>query len=72
MVLLLTERRMGIPAMILAGLIAFSRMYLYVHYPTDVLAGLLMGCLFGWFAVRIVQKLHAHRFQRNQQEKPHR
>lgn len=71
MVLLLTDRRMGIPAMLLAGLIAFSRMYLYVHYPTDVLAGLLMGCLFGWLAVRIVQKLHARRFQRNQQEKPH-
>ncbi len=71
MVLLLTERRMGIPAMILAGLIAFSRMYLYIHYPTDVLAGLLMGCLFGWFAVRIVQKLHARYFQKNQQKKPH-
>lgn len=33
----------GIPALILAALIAFSRMYLYVHYPTDVLAGILLG-----------------------------
>jgi undecaprenyl-diphosphatase len=31
--------------MVLASLIAFSRLYLYVHYPTDVLAGVLMGYL---------------------------
>lgn len=29
--------------MLLASLIAFSRLYLYVHYPTDVLAGILIG-----------------------------
>jgi len=27
----------------LASLIAFSRLYLYVHYPTDILAGILVG-----------------------------
>lgn len=29
----------------LASLIAFSRLYLYVHYPTDVLAGLILGLI---------------------------
>jgi len=29
----------------LASLIAFSRLYLYVHYPTDVLAGIVLGLL---------------------------
>lgn len=42
-VLMLRNRKMGIPAMILAVLIAFSRMYLYVHYPTDVIASILLG-----------------------------
>lgn len=38
---------------ILAFLIAFSRLYLYVHFPTDVLAGSLIGFLLGIFAIKI-------------------
>ena len=37
------NKRLGIPALILASLISFSRIYLYVHYPTDVLAGAALG-----------------------------
>ena len=40
---------------ILAALIAFSRLYLYVHFPTDVLGGAVVGILcgaLGAFAVR--------------------
>lgn len=36
-------KRTGIAALVLAALIAFSRMYLFVHYPTDVLGGMLLG-----------------------------
>ena len=36
------------PAFILAWLIAFSRLYLYVHFPTDVLAGALCGFIIGY------------------------
>ena len=45
-VLLKNSKKMGIPAMILAVLIAFSRLYLYVHYPTDVIASVILGTLF--------------------------
>ena len=44
-VLLKNSKKMGIPAMILAIAIAFSRLYLYVHYPTDVLASIVLGIL---------------------------
>lgn len=37
------DKRFGKYALILALLITFSRMYLYVHYPTDVAAGILLG-----------------------------
>lgn len=47
----------GIPALILAALIAFSRMYLYVHYPTDILGGVVVGTVcsaaVGWVIDKI-------------------
>lgn len=42
-VLFRTDRRFGIPAIVLAVLIGFSRLYLFVHYPTDVLASVVLG-----------------------------
>ena len=35
----MTDKKYGVPAVVLAALIAFSRLYVGVHYPTDVLAG---------------------------------
>ena len=41
-------RQRGWPAaMVLAALIGLSRLYLYMHFPTDVLAGMLLGLLCG-------------------------
>ena len=45
---------LGIIFMIIALLIAFSRMYLYVHYPTDVIVGAIIGILLGKLSIYIV------------------
>ena len=55
-VLLINNRKLGIPAMILAVLIAFSRLYLYVHYPTDVIFSVFMGIGFAFLAAFLVKK----------------
>lgn len=47
-VLMLNNKKLGVPALILACLIALSRLYLYVHYPTDVLVALVLGVAFGF------------------------
>lgn len=41
--MLWNHRRLGICALLLATAIAFSRLYLYVHYPTDILGGIVIG-----------------------------
>ncbi len=41
------EQKFCLSSLVLAVLIAFSRMYLYVHYPTDILGGVLVGWLTG-------------------------
>ena len=45
-------KRLLWPSFILACLIAFSRLYLYVHFPTDVLAGALCGFFIGYGVLR--------------------
>ena len=54
-VLMIRDRRIGIPALALGILVALSRLYLYVHYPTDVLCGLVLGVLFGFLGVYLIQ-----------------
>lgn len=45
----LQNKRWGMLAIFVAVLIAFSRMYLFVHFPTDVLIGSLLGAAIAWF-----------------------
>ena len=40
----------------LAILIAFSRLYLYVHYPTDVLAGIVLGLMCSMIIIYLFNK----------------
>ena len=56
-VLMLNSKKLGIPATILAILIAFSRLYLYVHYPTDVLFSVVAGIIFGFIGNALAQKI---------------
>lgn len=39
----LNHKKEGIAAIVLASLIAFSRMYIFVHFPTDILGGMVFG-----------------------------
>lgn len=64
-VLLLHSKKAGIPAMILAALIAFSRLYLYVHYPTDVIASVILGIAFAFLGNWLIQKSYARFVQKH-------
>lgn len=42
-ILFLNHRKWGVLALLAAGLMGFSRLYLYVHFPTDVLFSVFLG-----------------------------
>ena len=50
----LCNKKWGAPALVLAVLIAFSRLYFYIHYPTDVIGGMILGIGFAVAAFFIV------------------
>ena len=64
-VIFLYFRKAGIGALLLAAAIAFSRMYLFVHYPTDILGGILLGIFDAVLVYVIVNKIMQRR-----EEKP--
>ena len=59
--MMLGSRKLGIPATLLAILIAFSRLYLYVHYPTDVIASIILGTLFGLIGYLVSHRIRISR-----------
>ena len=61
-------KKPGAAALLLAALIGFTRLYVGVHYPTDVLFGAALGILFGTLSAaavkRIAVNLHYARLKR--------
>jgi len=47
----------GIAALIFAGMVAFSRLYFFVHYPTDVLFGAVLGIVIAWCVCELTGKI---------------
>ena len=53
------NKKYGAFAVALAFLIAFSRLYLYVHFPSDVLAGILLGSfcgILGYYITKLTRR----------------
>ncbi|HHU73652.1 MAG TPA: phosphatase PAP2 family protein [Clostridiales bacterium] len=57
-VLIYYHRLTAIGAIIIALAIAFSRIYLFVHYPSDALGGILLGILTSSLVILGINKLY--------------
>lgn len=48
-----------IPLIAVAGLVAYSRVYNGVHYPSDILFGMLIGLVWGFLFLKLIRRLDA-------------
>lgn len=67
--LMYTKSKLRIPALCLAFVIAFSRLYLYVHYPTDIIASIILGTLFAYLSLKLTDYLYNRKSLQNKFEK---
>jgi undecaprenyl-diphosphatase len=58
-------RRSGWGFLAFAAVVAFSRVYVGVHYPSDVIGGALLGAASGWMIVWVYRKAEAWWHERN-------
>lgn len=56
--LLWYDRKFGIPLTLFAAVMGFSRIYVEVHYCTDVLFGALVGIVYALIGILIVNRLY--------------
>lgn len=57
----LPKRWMGRVGIVLAALMGLSRLYVGVHFPSDVLCGMLVGLFCAWAACRVLRRLEKRR-----------
>lgn len=48
-------KKIGAPALVLAALVALSRLYVGVHYPTDIIGGCIIGFICSALAYKLVE-----------------
>ncbi len=52
------DRKIGIPTFVFAAIMGFSRIYVEVHYPTDVIAGAIVGIIYAFIGILIVKLIY--------------
>ncbi len=63
------KKKVGLAAFVVALLIASSRLYFFVHYPTDVLGGMIFGMLMALASIYGVNQIMQKKIRNKRVEK---
>ncbi len=55
-VIFLQNKKWGIVTLLVAIIMAFTRLYLFVHFPTDILGGVVLGAVIFFIVRKILKK----------------
>lgn len=55
------NKKLGIMFLIASSLVSISRVFVGVHWPSDILAGAIVGIFCGWLVIKISKKFGLHR-----------
>lgn len=55
-VIALFHRRWGMVMYVIAALVAYSRIYVGAHWPSDIPPSIGMGILVGWVVTRLIMR----------------
>lgn len=64
----LRNKKAGIPCLLFAALIGFSRLYFFVHYPSDILCGAVLGTVTAVIVSKAVKAILSRRMNKSSQE----
>ena len=58
------KNKLWIPSLVISIMIGFSRLYLYVHYPSDVIAGAFLGTMLGLLSSAMINCIYHKKEER--------
>lgn len=64
-ILTLTNKKFGYFAIPLAVILSFSRLYLFVHFPSDVFSGMVIGLIVGFATYFVAKNIIKNKFNTN-------
>lgn len=63
------HKKLAIPAYLFGAIVAFTRLYFAVHYPTDTIAGTITGVLFAYILIYFADKIEKKLIKRKEQKR---
>lgn len=63
------HKKLAVPAFVFGAIMAFTRLYFAVHYPTDTIAGAITGVIFAYILIFVADRIEKYLIKRKEQNR---